>query len=189
MQTIYTPYNFTVSDISSGPPASPSTGDIWIATNVDSNGTRWQFQYNAGSASTYKWEFIGGPDLVAAPASPGTTSATWAEDAANQCRLTIPRSGDYVVRWGASRGANGTSNQGGYVNVADVSVGPSSVISPTLTPALSGNGVNYQNSCFGEIRATGLTGGHALGIVYQTLGSGNLNMWGVHLAILPVRIS
>lgn len=52
--------NVTTSPISSGPPSSPSTGDIWVATNVDANGTRWQFQYNAGSSHAEKWEFIGG---------------------------------------------------------------------------------------------------------------------------------
>ena len=50
----------TTSTFAGGPPGSPADGDIWIATGMGSNGERWTFQYNAGSASPYKWECIGG---------------------------------------------------------------------------------------------------------------------------------
>lgn len=52
----------TVSAFSGGPPASPASGDIWIAYDVV-GGTRWMFQYHAESASAYKWEFMGGPRI------------------------------------------------------------------------------------------------------------------------------
>lgn len=54
----------TTSDFTTGPPSSPSDGDIWVGTNVDTNGTRWMFQYNAGSSSAYKWEFVGGAPYI-----------------------------------------------------------------------------------------------------------------------------
>lgn len=99
MQTIYTPYNFTVSDISSGPPSSPSTGDIWIASNVDAVGTRWQFQYNAGSASAYKWEFIGGNVTRAIRGSTDSiTSNSAVVPDTNLGTITVARPGDYGVR-------------------------------------------------------------------------------------------
>lgn len=53
----------TTSTWTAGPPGAPADGDIWNATNVDGLGTRWCFQYNAGSASPYKWEFIGGSEF------------------------------------------------------------------------------------------------------------------------------
>jgi hypothetical protein len=60
-----TPSNkITTSSFSGGPPGSPTDGDIWIASSVDGNGTRWHFQYNAGSASANKWEFIGGAPIM-----------------------------------------------------------------------------------------------------------------------------
>lgn len=91
----------TTSALSAGPPASPVDKDIWIATDVNGNGdgTRWQFQYNAGSASPYKWEFIGGPDMRgfddathAASASPSFTYSALAAPT-----ITVPRAGEYDV--------------------------------------------------------------------------------------------
>jgi hypothetical protein len=94
---------FTTGPISSGPPLSPRSGDIWIATGVDANGTRWQFQYNSGSASTYKWEFVGGGAMIADGGSGNTASAAYA---ALTTPVVVPsfvlaRAGDYIVEWGA----------------------------------------------------------------------------------------
>ena len=97
MKTLYTPYNYTVSAFSSGPPSSPSTGDIWVGTGVDTLGTRWQFQYNAGSASTYKWEFIGGLPAWTHYDYPGGLSiglSTYTP--ITNCSFTIIRAGDYI---------------------------------------------------------------------------------------------
>lgn len=60
MQTIYTPYAFTVSDIGS-PPTSPSTGDIWVATQSTTFGGRILRQYDGTSwkpltSTTLLWD-------------------------------------------------------------------------------------------------------------------------------------
>lgn len=98
MRSLYTPYALNVSDFASGPPSSPSSGDIWIAT-VDANGTRWQFQYNAGSASAYKWEFIGGSPVLLQDTSGSkfvnTLSATWQQIYTGT--IATAREGDYFV--------------------------------------------------------------------------------------------
>lgn len=108
MRSLYTPYAITVSDFASGPPSSPSSGDIWIGANVDGNGTRWQFQYNAGSASAYKWEFVGGgimlfptndPNvLLNALTSTGSTQGLgWTIFYHSSSTLTLARAGVYAV--------------------------------------------------------------------------------------------
>lgn len=90
----------TTSAFSSGPPSSPSDGDIWIASNVDANGTRWQFQYNAGSVSSYKWEFIGGSPLQA---SRGSTDAITSNNVivsdTNLGTITPGRAGEYFANF------------------------------------------------------------------------------------------
>lgn len=86
--------------MSGGPPASPVDQDIWIATAVDANGTRWAFQYNAGSASSFKWEFIGGSPLKVAPATSSVASAgTWTRV---MTTALAPRSGDYKIVFNAA---------------------------------------------------------------------------------------
>lgn len=85
----------TTGTLAAGPPGSPADGDIWVATTIDVNvGTRWAFQYNAGSASAYKWEFIGGSPIVV-PIAPFTTNfaSTFSEIIA--ARVTLARAGEY----------------------------------------------------------------------------------------------
>ena len=85
--------------LASGPPSNPQNGDIWIATAVDANGTVWQFRYNAGSASAYKWEFIGGGPLSAAVATAEAIPAgSGVVDAATVGpQVTLVRGGDYWI--------------------------------------------------------------------------------------------
>lgn len=87
----------TTSAISGGPPANPTDGDIWIASAVDTNGTRWQFQYNAGSSSTYKWEFIGGPPIwTHYDYSGGLSLGNSTYTAITNCQIVVARAGDYI---------------------------------------------------------------------------------------------
>lgn len=73
MKSLYTPYAITVSDHAAGPPSSPSTGDIWYATNYMSTGTRQQFQYNASGGT---WDLVGTMALLYDSQAAGVTFAT-----------------------------------------------------------------------------------------------------------------
>lgn len=88
----------TTGPIASGPPASPVDGDIWIATDVNLANVRWHFQYNASSASPYKWEFIGGPP---ANSYVGTaefrTTGGYGDLATVGPRLQVARAGEYSL--------------------------------------------------------------------------------------------
>jgi hypothetical protein len=85
---------------SATPPASPTDGDYWLLPT--SSGAPWMFVYDAGSASTYKWEFVGGPPLYASLA--GSTAITpgggWLD--LDGPRITAPRAGDYDLEAGAT---------------------------------------------------------------------------------------
>ena len=176
----------TTRSLSLGPPPNPADGDIWIARDVDANGTRWQFQYNAGSSSAYKWEFIGGSDLVAYTASLNSTpSGAWTYDASHPA-LTLARAGDYVVRFGAARAGTGGANEVGYFNVSDVTASVSSPLGPSV--AVSGNGVNYQQNGSAEWTLTGFPAGHTLGLVSDYSGASALATWDPWLAVAPIRI-
>lgn len=100
----------TTSAWSSGPPSNASDGDIWIASAVDANGTRWQFQYNAGSASAYKWEFIGGPSLTSGPSGSMTVTTTGQNNLTSGPSITTGRGGDYLIELGIQVQSN--SGQG-----------------------------------------------------------------------------
>ena len=89
----------TSGAISAGPPKTPDDGDIWIALAAGANGENWQFRYNAGSASAYKWEFIGGSELslLRSIGDAYTSNNVWKLDS-NLGTLTAPRGGEYVIR-------------------------------------------------------------------------------------------
>lgn len=96
----------TTSPLSGGPPANPQDNDIWVATGVDASDTRWQFSYNAGSASAYKWDYIGGPPMYAEDAAGGETNSASYVDVGSNPSLTVARAGDYIIEFAAELGVN-----------------------------------------------------------------------------------
>lgn len=102
----------TASVISGGPPASPSDGDIWIALAAGASGENWAFRYNSGSASVYKWEFIGGSkvELFRNVSDLYTSNSTWINDV-NLGNLTIPRAGEYIIAASGNAGASASGAQ------------------------------------------------------------------------------
>lgn len=95
----------TVGAFASGPPGSPVDGDIWTATAVDANGTNWQFRYNAGSASSFKWEFIGGPPVRVRVSTMETTTNTGDVPLATAGpTYSVVRQGDYWIDYSFAGG-------------------------------------------------------------------------------------
>lgn len=83
-------------------PASPVNGQIiyYQSAAMATDGIVWQFKYNSSSASTYKWEFVGGPqwssNITTAEAPSGTGS--WLNLTTDGPKLVAPLAGDYYVR-------------------------------------------------------------------------------------------
>jgi hypothetical protein len=87
--------------LSATPPATPIDGQLWAMSPVA--GTVWVFRYNAGSASAYKWEFVGGPALESEVATgEGTSNNFYGTLTTAGPTLTAPRAGDYLVTFGAT---------------------------------------------------------------------------------------
>lgn len=175
----------TVGLLSAGPPGSPADGDIWVATAVDTgnitttNGTRWAFQYNSSSTSTYKWEFIGGSDIEIPPTSGFTaTNGSWQEAAF----YAVPRAGDYkVVLTGGSflcGSGGGSFNSGVSIAAANPAVN---------TTANPPNGLNTAVPGIEQL-LTGFTATqHASLMAKGTSGTGN-DYGQVCGYVRPVRI-
>jgi hypothetical protein len=82
-------------------PGSPvDAQEVYYVADA-TNGVIWHLRYNAGSASAYKWEFVGGPNLYAeVQTGEGTASATFADLATVGPSITVPLAGDYLVSIG-----------------------------------------------------------------------------------------
>lgn len=180
-----------VSALSGGPPTSPLDGDIWIATAVDANGTRWAFQYNAGSSSAYKWESIGGPPTVVFVATEETGNSTTFANFSTRQNITLARAGDYLITTAADLESG--------VNNCNCLVAPK--IGTNATAAADGielgqwaNGslasgprISLQK---GPLPKTGIAAGTVIEL--QIANSDNLSVVAAKnrlLAISPVRIS
>jgi len=97
-------------------PTAPTDGqEAVLVDSVTNPSYQWRFRYNAGSSSTYKWEFVGGVPYIVFPAQfqPSTTGQYLA-DTAPGSTLTIPRAGVYILETEAGIGAPGT-NSGQYL--------------------------------------------------------------------------
>lgn len=97
-------------------PSAPYDGQIYNYLADDTNGVVWRFKFRAASASTYKWEFVGGMGLYSAVNNAGypgtaqtTTSTTYVDLATSGPSVTPPRDGDYFIEHGF-QGNNGTGD-------------------------------------------------------------------------------
>lgn len=82
------------------PPLTARTGDFWGLLADPALGVNWTFRYRGDSASTFKWEFIGGPALYAElTVGENTTSTSYAEIVPGTVgpSLTVPRAGVYEI--------------------------------------------------------------------------------------------
>lgn len=84
-------------------PASPvDAQEVYLQADA-TNGVIWELRYNAGSASAYKWEFIGGSPLYnEVTADDSIDSTTYGEIATHGPAIPLPRIGDYDVTIGAN---------------------------------------------------------------------------------------
>jgi hypothetical protein len=165
---------------STTPPGSPADGDIWYFPADATNGVIWQFRYNAGSASAYKWEFVGGSQLVGFVATEeGTTSTTYVALATAGPSVTLPRAGDYRVEannFGYNPVGGSTAQMGVYLNGTTTGVS-------TMSTALSYSHV------YRSFAVLGVTAGCVLSVLYRTVGSGQSNFGDRTLLVRPIRIS
>lgn len=91
-------------------PASPIDQQECIYVVDATNGVKWHLRYRSASASTYKWEFIGGPPLFAEVTTAETTaSATFTGLTTAGPSVTVPLAGDFFVQIGC-RISSGTGN-------------------------------------------------------------------------------
>lgn len=89
-------------------PSSPVDGQECLYLADGTGGVVWRLKYRAASASSYKWEMVGGGPLRAAAAG-GTPGSTSYADLTATPSLTVPVAGDYRVVFGARVAAEATS--------------------------------------------------------------------------------
>jgi hypothetical protein len=175
----------TSSAFSSGPPTNPSDGDIWNATGVDTNGTMWQFRYNAASASVYKWEFIGGSKTGAILNTQESTTVLYPSlvDLSGP-QVIVARGGDYLVSYG-SQIVNTTAGGGCLVIIRSTSVAANDNAIAYGTTAV----VSQVSAIWKESALLGVVAGDAIKMSYAVTPSGIAYFDRRQIWVQPIRVS
>jgi hypothetical protein len=99
-------------------PSSPVDGQDFYYVADDTNGVVWHFKYRSTSASSYKWEYVGGPPLFAKIDTDETFTAdsTYHDPTTAGPSVTIPLAGDWQA-WGEAE-VYTTSAVGGSLAIA-----------------------------------------------------------------------
>lgn len=171
---------------------TPVDGDEAYVIIDAAAGVIWHMRYNAGSASAYKWEFLGGADLTqdtllggGFPFSGFTQIGATGWFYSNSApKFTAPRAGQYQVRWNASLHsvlAAGSQFSFGIGNVT-ASVAPiGNSRRDVHTPSNPAEEIPLS-----EVIATCASGD----VIVPLQGTGSASSWGdVFMSVKPVRIS
>lgn len=122
-------------------PGSPTDGEVvfFQDSNMASVGVVWEFKYRA-AGGTDKWEFVGGPPLVARIATSETrANVAYGDLATVGPDITVPLSGEYDVILGgriANNTGAGDSSVMSYANGATAASDADAAVS-TVVGAIS----------------------------------------------------
>jgi hypothetical protein len=89
-------------------PGSPIDGQevYYQNTAMGESGVTWLLRYRAASASTHKWEFVGGPDWTKGPSGTVTITAIEEKPLEGGPEIVVPLTGDYVANMAMSMQLN-----------------------------------------------------------------------------------
>jgi hypothetical protein len=156
---------------------TPQDGDECYLIADAANGVVWHMRYNAGSGSAYKWEFLGGSDMVSTSGAITLATSSWSDIGP---ALVIPRSGIYRVEFTT------TENNAGGVDVDVAPVG-SEVFAGIAVWSPLGSAA-YRMTATGVVEKTA-----SAGVTYKARcscsASASATFNANHLAIRPIRIS
>ena len=182
----------TAAQLAAAPFTTPYDGQIINLQADAANGINWQFRWNAGSGSAYKWESLAQSaplysEIVTAE-STGTGGYNWVSLTTVGPQVTVPRAGDYDYEISAGGG------NGSYVN--DICLAIGGAIGAFTGPGAS---TNDPGSCYlaasgiagtktRRRRATAVASSSVLSVRYGQGTTGVPYMWRT-LHVWPVRIS
>lgn len=162
-------------------PASPSNGQLF-SLSLD-GGFVWNFRYNAQSSSSYKWEFVGGPPLIAEVAASESTTAGYVDLTTDGPSVDIPLDGEYICYFGAFFVSSSPTTVGGNIRVYNST-------SSTQVAAMGDflNAVGEPNPYYRTTSITATAGTHKLQYkISFNPGTSTFSLRTIH--VTPIRVS
>jgi hypothetical protein len=166
-------------------PGSPIDGQIHTLVDSTSAPTyQWTFRYNAGSASSFKWEFVGGsPAYVLVDASETTTTtSSWLDLTTTGPQFIVPRAGDYIATGGATIGHTAAALV--FVGIANGATTPGAPLAELSMPA-----ANDERIATMQTKITGMAVNDTARMRYNNQTAGTLTAKRRWISVLPIRVS
>lgn len=162
-------------------PSAPIDGQEIRYLADATNGVVWNLRYRAASASSYKWEFVGGSSLRSTGAGSSTNSTT--PQTTNTPSITVPLAGDYDCSYGGF--TQNTAYGVVYNSTIYLYKDTTSLESLTFVPVGTYNGA----SIAGVYRATSLTASQVLNLRYAVSTTSSTSSFGtLFINATPIRV-
>lgn len=165
-------------------PASPADGaEVILCDNVALPAYAWRLRWNAADG---RWQFLGGTAYRAAVGTSETTTTigSYVNLATIGPRVTIPRQGDYMVRFGCTLIDTAADSQ------ANMGVGIADFAAPSLAEARGHiSAANYHLTVYTEAQLNNLAAGAELRAKYLHTVAGTLTVLSRFLSIQPTRLT
>lgn len=169
-------------------PVSPVDGQVAYFQNAGmaTDGVVWQFRYNSSSASSYKWEFVGGVPWAKEVATQQLTSSTSFVDLGTVGpSVTAPLAGEYIIRMGAYTGLTADN----MTAVMSFAVGGTGALdADSIGSLVTGTGGATGISIAGDVMKTVSSAASAIVAKYRVTSS-SASFENRFLSIIPVRVA
>lgn len=154
---------------------------VYVASATD--GVLWHLRYNSGSASSYKWEYLGGPPLLhVVDTDQSTANAPFVDLSTIGPTLPAPLAGDYSAEWNMNAYCTVAANLSTGLSIGGAAPDTNDVARETTHAA------STQIELVCKRRLLAVTAAAELRLKYGT-DAGTANFRRRSLRILPVRVS
>jgi hypothetical protein len=169
-------------------PVAPTDGQRYVLVDsLTAPNWQWEFRFNAGNTTAYKWELVGGYPLFSGSGGSYTNSAppvsTWFDVSNPNPTLTVPRSGVYLLEFTVFGQSQATS--GGYTMSSSVLASTSG---RSGVPQMAGSAIYFS----GQIpfqQVVGYVAGETLKVQGQVNASVSMTMFNAWIKLLPLRVA
>lgn len=186
------PWNRFAEDLEPGTalPSNPVDGQKFAYIADATNGVIWHLRYRSASASIYKWEFVGGPNLSSAVDTlQQNTTTGWQNLATDGPSVTLPLAGDYLISIGALQSTSDGNAQVAAIGFASGNTTPASTDQAIFHPIWAANAQTGYCQFYLERNVTGVSASTAYKLRYfvANAASGH-NFLNRRITAAPVRV-
>lgn len=193
--TIWAPGTAAGAGYGTALPGSPTDGQEYILVDSTSAATyQWRFRYNNSRASN-KWEFVGGTPIIAQDNDQSTrSSASYGDlaDTADSPSITVPKAGEYLLRFGCQFDNVAFADVTGYMSYSNGATAATDAVGVISKPKIQEEGGVDRLAPVAASRTSQITVASAsdqLVMEYRTSNGNQITVSRRWMTLTPIRVS